>query len=74
MRARAVSLYFWGFAGGAPLGGLIAGALVDAGGTRLAYLVAGCCAITVAGVGWLAVRSQAEPVAVPRLRALVRRS
>lgn len=74
MRARAVSLYFWGFSGGAPLGGLIAGSLVHAGGTRLAYLVAGSCAITVAAVGWLAVRSQAEPVAVPMLRALVRRS
>ena len=35
LRARAASLYFFGFMGGAPLGGLIAGSLTAHGGTRL---------------------------------------
>jgi MFS family permease len=73
LRARAASLYFWGFAGGAPLGGVVAGWLVSHGGTRLAYLVAGTAAITVASGGALALRGRVEPVARPALRALLRR-
>lgn len=51
LRARAASLYFLGFMGGAPLGGLIAGSLTAHGGTRLAFTVGGTTAILVAGVG-----------------------
>lgn len=54
LRARAASLYFFGFMGGAPLGGLIAGSLVSLGGTRLAFASAGVVALTVAAAGVLA--------------------
>ena len=37
LRGRAASLYFFGFQGGAPLGGLWAGWLVSVGGTELAF-------------------------------------
>jgi MFS family permease len=48
LRGRAASLYFFAFLGGAPLGGLFAGWLVAAGGTRLAFLVAGSVAVLTA--------------------------
>jgi MFS family permease len=51
LRARAASLYFFGFMGGMPLGGLIAGTLTEHGGTRLAFTVAGSIAILVVAVG-----------------------
>jgi MFS family permease len=51
MRARAASLYFFGFMGGAPLGGLIAGTLTAHGGTELAFAVAGTLAVLVAVTG-----------------------
>lgn len=53
LRGRAASLYFFGFMGGAPLGGLIAGSLTQHGGTRLAFTVAGMMAILIAGAGAL---------------------
>jgi len=51
LRGRAASLYFFGFMGGAPLGGLIAGSLTAHGGTRLAFSIAGTTAILVATAG-----------------------
>jgi MFS family permease len=48
LRGRAASLYFFAFLGGAPLGGLFAGWLVAAGGTRLAFAIAGAVAVLVA--------------------------
>jgi MFS family permease len=50
LRARAASLYFFGFMGGAPLGGLIAGSLTAHGGTKLAFTVAGTVAVLVVAV------------------------
>jgi MFS family permease len=41
LRGRVVSLYLFAFAGLAPLGGLLAGWLVDVGGTQLSFAVAG---------------------------------
>ena len=41
LRGRAVGLYLFAFIGLAPLGGLIAGWLVDVGGTPLAFTVSG---------------------------------
>ncbi len=41
LRGRVVSLYLFAFAGLAPLGGLLAGWLVDVGGTELSFAVAG---------------------------------
>jgi MFS family permease len=51
LRGRAASLYFFAFLGGAPLGGLFAGWLVAAGGTELAFAVAGSVAMVTATVG-----------------------
>jgi MFS family permease len=51
LRGRAASLYFFAFLGGAPLGGLFAGWLVAAGGTRLAFVVAGSVAMLTAFAG-----------------------
>jgi MFS family permease len=51
LRARAASLYFFGFMGGAPLGGLIAGTLTAHGGTKLAFTVAGAMAILIVATG-----------------------
>jgi MFS family permease len=41
LRGRVVGLYLFAFAGLAPVGGLVAGWLVDVGGTELAFTVAG---------------------------------
>ena len=41
LRGRAAALYFFAFQGGAPIGGLLAGWLVDLGGTELSFAVAG---------------------------------
>jgi MFS family permease len=59
LRGRAASLYFFAFLGGAPLGGLFAGWLVSAGGTELAFAVAGSVAVltAVAGAARLALAS-----------------
>ena len=45
LRGRAASLYFFAFLGGAPIGGLFAGWLVEVGGTQLAFYVAGLVAV-----------------------------
>ena len=46
LRGRAIGLYLFAFIGFAPLGGLVAGTLVELGGTPLAFSVAG-----VVGIG-----------------------
>jgi MFS family permease len=57
LRGRVVSLYLFAFVGLAPIGGLVAGWLAEAGGTELAFAVAGLSG--AAAVAW----------AYPRLRA-----
>jgi MFS family permease len=64
LRARAASLYFFGFMGGAPLGGLVAGSLTAAGGTRLAFTVAGTIAIVVVVLGVAALATARSETAV----------
>lgn len=51
LRGRAASLYLFGFMGGAPVGGLVAGTLTEHGGTRLAFAIAGTIAVVVAITG-----------------------
>jgi MFS family permease len=63
LRGRAVSLYFFAFQGGAPLGGLLAGWLTTVGGTRLAFTVAGSVALGVALVGALVLRRRPQAAA-----------
>jgi MFS family permease len=67
LRGRAASLYFFAFQGGAPLGGLIAGWLVAAGGTALAFAVAGgaaTCVVVIGAVALATARSSTTAEAV----------
>jgi MFS family permease len=50
LRGRVVSLYLFAFAGLAPLGGLLAGWLVDVGGTELSFGVAGATGLAAVAV------------------------
>jgi MFS family permease len=60
MRGRAVGLYLFAFIGFAPLGGLVAGWLVEVGGTPLAFSVAGVVGIATAACAHVA-RSRVAP-------------
>jgi MFS family permease len=53
LRGRVIGLYFLAFNGSAPLGGLVAGWLAAAGGTELAFAVAGVSALATAGAAAL---------------------
>ena len=50
LRGRLIGLYLFAFLGLAPVGGLLAGWLVDVGGTSLAFAVAGVTALGAIGV------------------------
>jgi predicted MFS family arabinose efflux permease len=52
LRGRVMSLFLFAFAGLGPLGALAAGSLADAGGTTLAFVVAGLAGISMAVLGW----------------------
>jgi MFS family permease len=45
LQGRAVSLYYFAFLAGAPIGGWFSGELIAAGGARLGFGVAGCAAL-----------------------------
>jgi MFS family permease len=64
LRGRAASLYFFAFLGGAPLGGLFAGWLVSAGGTSLAFSIAGSLAVATAAAGALRLRTASQAAAI----------
>ena len=49
LRGRLIGLYLFAFLGLAPVGGLLAGWLVDVGGTSLAFAVAGVTALVAIG-------------------------
>ena len=50
LRGRVLSLYLWAFAGLAPVGGMLAGWLVDIGGTELSFTVSGVTGLAVTGL------------------------
>jgi MFS family permease len=50
LRGRLISLYLFAFLGLAPIGGLFAGWLAAAGGTSLAFAVAGATSLTTIGI------------------------
>ena len=52
MRGRVLGIYGYVFFGTAPLGGLLAGWLAQAGGTQLAFLVAGIVGVAATIYGW----------------------
>ena len=76
LRGRVVGLYYYAFNGTAPLGGLLAGWLCAAGGTELAFAVAGLTTIaaTIFGAAALGTRRgvrlpTAEPATAEELAA-----
>jgi MFS family permease len=56
IRGRVLGLYYYAWNGLAPLGALLVGWLVDTGGTRLAFSIAGASAVTVTLIGAAAVK------------------
>jgi MFS family permease len=60
LRGRVLSLYYYAWNGLAPLGGVIVGWLCAAGGTELAFAVAGASGLLMAGLGAVALRRPAR--------------
>jgi MFS family permease len=67
IRGRVLGLYYYSWNGFAPLGSLLVGWLCDAGGTGLAFGVAGVCALAMTALGVVAVKRPQRPR--PPLRA-----
>ena len=63
LRGRLVALYLFAFVGLAPLGSLLSGTLVEVGGTRLAFVVAGT--VGLAATAFARVTSQEANVQLP---------
>jgi MFS family permease len=57
LQGRAVSLYYFAFLAGAPIGGWLSGELIAAGGARLGFGVAGVGALVTAAVSMARIRS-----------------
>ena len=66
VRGRVLGLYYYAWNGLAPLGSLLVGWLCAVGGTRLAFAVAGACALAMTALGAVALKRP------PRGRAEVR--
>jgi MFS family permease len=62
LRGRVIGLYFFAFAGTGALGGIMAGALVHVGGTRLAFAVAGVAALVSTAVVGHLMRTERAPM------------
>jgi len=61
IRGRVLGLYYYAWNGLAPLGALLVGWLCDAGGTRLAFAVAGSSALAITALGAAAVKAKRPP-------------
>ncbi len=66
IRGRVLGLYFYAWNGLAPLGSILIGWLCAAGGTRLAFSVAGACALAMTGAGAAVVRRPQRRAPTPR--------
>ena len=60
LRGRLIGLYFFAFAGTGTAGGILSGLLTAAGGTELAFAVAGLAGVSVSAFVWL--RSRTVPL------------
>ena len=69
LRGRVIGLYFFGFAGTGSIGGLMSGWLVQLGGTRLAFFVAGIVGIAGTLVVGRFLRVPAAPMQAEGLAA-----
>jgi sugar phosphate permease len=61
LRGRVLSLYYYAWNGLAPLGGVIVGWLCAAGGTELAFAVAGASGLLMVALGATALRRPVRP-------------
>ncbi len=66
LQGRAVSLYYFAFLAGSPVGGWFSGFLIDAGGARLGFGVAGIAAVITVTLALARIRT------IERRRAVVR--
>jgi MFS family permease len=62
LRGRVIGLYFFAFAGTGALGGIMSGALIHVGGTRLAFAVAGVAALISTAVVGRLLRTERAPM------------
>ena len=65
LRGRVVGLFYFGFAGTGAVGGVLAGALASAGGTALAFTVAGVVTLVASTAALVALRDQPRLWVVP---------
>ena len=71
LRGRVLGLYFFAFHGSMPLGGLLAGWLAAAGGTPLAFAVAGVVALAAALAATVLLAGGGIPRVLPRRAATI---
>jgi MFS family permease len=71
LRGRVLGLYLFAFAGLSPVGALLAGWLADAGGTELAFAVAGTAGLTVTALAVAQSRGWRLPSRKPPLVPMV---
>jgi MFS family permease len=64
LRGRVLGLYYYAWNGLAPLGALLVGWLCDRGGTELAFLVGGACAVAMTVFGAQAITRPRRRIAV----------
>ncbi len=69
LRGRLISLYIYTLLATAPFGALVCGWLGGAGGTELAFAVAGGIGLAAVVLGGLRLRREADPVATPAMVA-----
>jgi MFS family permease len=69
LRGRVVGLFYFGFAGTGALGGVIAGMLAGAGGTTLAFTVAGVVTLVATGAAAFALRRPTVRLAAEPMRS-----
>jgi MFS family permease len=73
LRGRLIGIYFFAFAGTGTAGGILSGWLTAAGGTELAFAIAGIAGLSISAYVWVRSRAvplvEEEPVQEPRLAA-----
>ena len=62
LRGRIVALYLFAFVGLAPLGSLLSGALVEVGGTALAFVIAGTVGLAATAFATVSSRAPIVPL------------
>jgi MFS family permease len=73
LRGRLIGIYFFAFAGTGTAGGILSGWLTAAGGTELAFAVAGIAGLSISAYVWVRSRAvplvEEEPLQEPQLAA-----